>query len=140
MQGSGQVPYKIKRVDENVYSCTCPGKRRRMATDWEVQALTPFVFVAGWTMNIKKRGGVEHSTCKHIREAIGDATENARLSANAGEGDIAVAAAGGPAAAAREAKASSAGGDKNPAIVRKVSLASKWEERIDPTGWMLSEK
>ena len=37
IQGSAALPYRIKRVDERVYSCNCPG----------------------WTMNIKKRGGVE---------------------------------------------------------------------------------
>jgi hypothetical protein len=92
----------------------------------------------GWTTSIKKRGGVEHTTCKHIREAIGASTDTARLLANKGEGDVA--AAGGPAAAARASTASSAGGDTNSNIVLKVSLASTWEERIDPTGWLLSEK
>jgi hypothetical protein len=91
-------------------------------------------------MNIKKRGGVEHSTCKHIREAIGDRAESARLEANAGTGGGLVASSGGPAAAARSATAVAAGGDSDPSIVRKVSLAATWQKRIDPTGWLMSEK
>ena len=118
-------------------------------------------------MNIKKRGGVEvgagkgassplgsgalphsttgppllqHSTCKHIREVIGHEAEDARLATNAGGEPGADGAPHGPAAAARSVVVSAAGGDSNPSVVKKISLAQAWTVTTDPTGWMLSEK
>lgn len=90
---------------------------------------------------------MQHSTCKHISRAIGQVTEDSRLATNSGgtpshrEAGQSTGSAGlGPAAVTRMAFAAAAGGDFNPGIVKKVSLAHTWSDTINPTGWMLSEK
>ena len=89
---------------------------------------------------------LQHSTCKHIREVIGGTLEDMRLAANARLGggehqsalrcsEVSVSSAD-----ARSAAAAAAGGDTNPSIVKKVSLAQTWSNKVDPKGWLLSEK
>lgn len=127
VQGSASVPYRVKRVSEDVYSCTC----------------------AGWTMNVHKKSA-EACSCKHIREVIGGAADDARLSKaapsasaagpKATKGKASSAAAAGAGAGDDDGASSSAGATTNSAIVKKVSLAQAWSDKVDPTGYVMSEK
>ena len=59
-QGSGSKPYKLKNVDDRVFSCTCPA----------------------WCNQGGKKPDVR--TCKHLKAERGAAVEEARIAANAG--------------------------------------------------------
>ena len=83
---------------------------------------------------------LQHSTCKHIREVIGHAAEDARLASNALAKGPGTAAAPLTDPSSSTAGAVAADGLSNPSIPRKVSLAQTWSDKVDPTGWLMSEK
>jgi len=67
---------------------------------------------------------IDRRTCKHLREFLGDEHETARC--------------GSEASVASGKKGRGIASSKQEAP--KLLLAHKWEEKVDPTGWWLSEK
>lgn len=77
-------------------------------------------------------------SCKHIAGLRGAAAEAERLAAQGGDSDLAATAVT-PTRKAPVAALDSVGkteAAKAPALL----LANKWEEKVDPTGWWISEK
>lgn len=95
VKGSARDPYLLKNQG-GVLSCTCPAWRNQ-------------------SQPIDKR------TCKHLRKALGDAHEAARIG-----GSLAV-------------KAGKTAG-KVTAVPPALLLANVWTPDVDPTGWWMSEK
>jgi DNA ligase-1 len=81
-------------------------------------------------------------SCKHISEVRGAAAEQERLTSAASGGDGGAGFVGGPSKknpprlAAPSGLAGAIEGKAPPALL----LANKWEEKLDPTGWWISEK
>jgi DNA ligase 1 len=142
IQGSGSKPYIIKNCGVNIFSCTCPGWR-----------------------NCK--GPVNTKTCKHLKSVNGAQIETARIAANSGVA-VQVAPANAPVAVQVPIQASvhtavtviPQSGSKQQIIDAqeatlgrklrqdektnlfgpKLLLAQNYEDSIDPTGYLISEK
>lgn len=83
-----------------------------------------------WKMQGKQP--VSHRSCKHIESVRGATAERKRLAASA-----AIVTSSKKTSAAATVDAGKATGEKLPPA---LLLANKWEERVDPTGWWISEK
>jgi len=115
VQGSGATPYVLKNCGGGVWSCTC--------ISWKMQGKKP----------------EDQRSCKHIVAYRGQAAETARIGeckAFSSEGASDSGAQAGRAAKSTRVGPSSVGAKKEPALL----LANKWEEKIDPMGWWISEK
>jgi len=77
-------------------------------------------------------------SCKHIASIRGQAAEDKRLAGTTGPTDDAPVVTP-PKRAAATGPASSTKTD-GPTTPPPLLLANKWEEKIDPTGWWISEK
>ncbi|KAJ3042037.1 hypothetical protein HDV00_008330 [Rhizophlyctis rosea] len=125
---SSSAKYRIKRTWDHYY-CTC------MA--WRNQGGMP----------------VNARTCKHLKEHLGEAYEMARLKMKNPDGQLPIASSSTKASKKRKAAAADddeedEDDDDNPAPAKKVKntgppallLANKYEDKVDPTGWWISEK
>lgn len=79
-----------------------------------------------FTKNIKKNG-IQASSCKHLKLIRGEEAEALRCGT------------GSAGSRAGKDKAST-NYDKNPSIVKKISLAYPWRVGMDPSGYVMSEK
>jgi len=114
--GSGSKPYTVKNCGNGVWSCTCIA--------WKMQGKKP----------------TNQRSCKHIVSVRGAAAEDERVAAGVTTSGL---GASGPVVATPLGRVTAVLASSSPDVAQippPLLLANKWEERIDPTGWWLSEK
>eukprot|EP00927_Polykrikos_kofoidii_P060605 TRINITY_DN55543_c0_g1_i1.p1 TRINITY_DN55543_c0_g1~~TRINITY_DN55543_c0_g1_i1.p1 ORF type:complete len:693 (+),score=137.30 TRINITY_DN55543_c0_g1_i1:76-2154(+) len=114
--GSGSASYTLKNCGDGVWSCSC----------------------VAWKMQGKL--SVELRSCKHLAAFRGAAAEASRVGKGFSSGAAHAPSKGGSSKRKTPPGAASGAASSDAKTPPDVLLANKWDEKVDPTGWWISEK